>query len=137
MTKLEKLTQDEYGKLSRADGTPISSFIPIDTLKTIVVVNSKGLETHINTLCIRNSVLIPKFVNAYYASDFNEATGHSRYDPETKEDARSSVYAVQFVHSWEIAAEQSELQASHGPKALIRDRSKAYDNTRADAMKKE
>ena len=110
MPKLEKLTQDDEGKLLRADDTPILSFIPFGLLKTFEVRNSDGLEAYVDNLCARNSVLIPKFVNAYYASEFNGATQHIRTNQETREETMFSVYAVQFVHAWQVAQEQVELK---------------------------
>ena len=103
MKKLVKLTQDEQGNLFMADGSKIQRVFHEDKIRTLVIRNAEGLEACIDALCARNSVLIPKYANCYYASEFNGDTQHIRKNSKTGEETMFSVYAVQFGCSWQVA----------------------------------
>lgn len=110
MKKLTKLIQNERGELFLENGSRVPSFLPIDKLQTRVVRTSECLKEYMNRLCAEKSVLIPKFANAYYASEHNGATHHLRENPDTKQVCQFSVYAVQFGFSWEVCREQKEKE---------------------------
>ncbi len=99
MDKLEKLTQDESGKLYHANGAKtIPEFtIPIGKIRTLVLANPcLDVSNEIDKMTERNSFFIPKGANAYVASDFNGDTQHLRESDLEGSKKSYSVFAVQF-----------------------------------------
>ena len=102
MDKLEKLTQDETGRLHRADGKLIrlGYAVPIGKIGTIVVANPcLDISNVIDEMAERNSVCVPKGANAYVSSDFSGDTQHLRKSDLEGHEKFYSVYAVQFYYA--------------------------------------
>ena len=87
---IERLIQDN-GYLKKKDGTPIYGERQVGIITTLTVKNPVvDIETEINDLVARNSIIIPSDANAYVASTFNGDTQFVR------EEKYISVYALQF-----------------------------------------
>jgi len=101
MEKLEKLTQDETGRLHRANGDWIRPgyAVPIGKMGTIVVANPcLDISKFINEMLERNSVVIPREANAYVVSDFSGDTQHLRKSDLEGHEEFYAVYAFQFYY---------------------------------------
>ena len=100
MAKLQRLTQDELGRLFRADGSHVfkQDIELVDKIKTLVVQHPcLDISAVIDEMCERNSAFVPRDANSYVASDFNGDTQHVRKNPETNKENVFSVYAIQFI----------------------------------------
>ena len=101
MNRLEKLTQDESGRLHRADGPAIGQgyAIPVGKIGTIIVaIPCLDISLVIDEMTERNSVCIPKGANAYVASDFSGDTQHLRKSDLKGHEKFYSVFAFQFYY---------------------------------------
>ena len=96
MVKLEKLIQDEFGRLSFKGCRMIvpKDLFPIGKMKTIVIENPCLDTSHIiEEMSKEDSPIIPKSANFYLISEFNPDTQSIRNGKMT------SVYAVQFYEA--------------------------------------
>jgi hypothetical protein len=101
MNKLEKLTQEESGRLHRADGQEIRMgyALPVGKIRAIVVANPCfDISQVIDKMVERNSACIPKEANAYVASDFSGDTQHLRKSNSGGDEKFYSVFALQFYY---------------------------------------
>ena len=95
MPTLQKLLQDDEGRLYHAAKTPVreAKVFRIGKLQTIVVKHPcLDINGEIEQLIARESPVIPKHANAYVASEFNSDTQHLRGEKF------HSVYAIQFYY---------------------------------------
>jgi hypothetical protein len=97
MEKLEKLTQYEDGSLRGANGKLVSSdeISRRGKMIALVVVSPQNIDSEIEKMAQRGSIVIPKDANAYVASDFSGDTQHIRKN-DSGQEKMYSVYAVQF-----------------------------------------
>jgi hypothetical protein len=99
MRELEKLSQDESGRLYRANGVvlhPEFAF-PEGKIKTLVIANPcLDISDEINKMVETNSAFIPKRANAYISSDFSGDTQHLRKANLEGQQKFYCVFAVQF-----------------------------------------
>ncbi len=95
MKELEKLTQDEFGRLNRKDGSRLhyEGFILVGKLKTFVV-KHPCLDTSnvIDELIEQDPTFVPYYANAYVATDFNSDTQFERNGK------MYLTYAIQFYN---------------------------------------
>ena len=99
MDKLEKLMQEESGKLHRADGRALSQkyVIPQGKIRTFVVANPcLDVSKFIDKMAEGDSFYIPEGANAYVASDFDGSTQHLRGSTLEGKEKLYCVFAVQF-----------------------------------------
>ena len=101
MEMLERLSQDEFGKLYRSDkqNIPLNDIIPVGKIKTIVEANPCiDISDVINKMSEQNSLFIPYGANSYVASDFNPDTQHLRKSNLEGDQKLYSVFAIQFYY---------------------------------------
>lgn len=101
MDKLEKLIQDEGGRLYRKDNTLIRQgyAFPRGKITTLVVANPCiDISSVIDEMVERKSLFIPKDANSYLASDFSGDTQHLRKSNLEGDEKSYSVFAVQFYY---------------------------------------
>lgn len=98
MTKLQRLTQDDKGRLLRPDRSAVfqREFSLAGKIQTLTLQNGESVDSVINEMAERKSAWIPPEANAYIASDFNGSTQHLRIGGNFFEHF-FSVYAVQFI----------------------------------------
>ena len=104
MNKLEKLTQDESGRLYRANGKVLSpeDAIHKGKIRTLVVANPcLDISNAIDEMTERKSFFIPEGANAYAASDFSGDTQHLRKSDLEGREKFYCVFAVQFYYASE------------------------------------
>jgi len=102
MNRLEKLTQNEDGRLYQADGMVLTPerTIPKGKIRTLVVANPcLDISNVIDEMTERNSAFVPEGANAYVASDFSGDTQHLRKSDLGKSERLYSVFAVQFYYT--------------------------------------
>ncbi|MBI4141675.1 hypothetical protein HY484_01995, partial [Candidatus Woesearchaeota archaeon] len=80
MTKLQKLTQDEEGHLFRKDGSMVKhdDFGLVGRIQTLILQNGVEVSRTIDEMAERKSAWLPRWTNAYVASDFDGSTQHIR-----------------------------------------------------------
>ena len=89
---IERLIQDN-GNLRRKDGTHIYREVQMGNIMTLTLKNPVvDIQTEINELEARKSIIIPSGANAYVASTFN---GDAQF---VREEKSFSVYALQFYY---------------------------------------
>jgi len=100
MKTLQKLTQNEFGRLCLANGIEISSrnLLRSGKIKTLVVEHPcLDIYNVINEMSDKKSNFIPEDANAYVTSDFSPETQHlKKYD--SGKEKFYSVYAIQFYY---------------------------------------
>ncbi len=103
MNKLEKLTQDESGRLHRKNGDILNSkYLSLEgKIKTLVVANPGiDVSNEITKMAEAKSLFIPKGANAYVVSEFNPDTQHLRKSDLEGHEKLYSVFAVHFYFNF-------------------------------------
>ncbi len=101
MDKLEKLTQDDSGRLYQDDGIKLCPryAIPKGKIRTLVVPNPcLDISNVIDEMAERKSVFIPEDANSYAVSDFSGDTQHLRKSDLEGNEKFYSVFAIQFYY---------------------------------------
>ena len=101
--RLERLTQDESGRLHRPDGRQLNPecALPRGKLRTLVVQNPCiDVSRVIDNMVEEYPSSVPVDANSYLVSDFCGDTQHVRRDGDGNEiEGMFSVYALQFYWS--------------------------------------
>lgn len=101
MEKLEKLTQEDNGKILDKEGHEITQkfLFQVGKIRTLVVANPiLDVSKEIDKMAEQNSCFIPQGANAYVASDWNPDTQHLRKTDLEEHEKLYSVFAVQFYY---------------------------------------